>query len=103
MGMNLVARLVNIFERRAGQLQLSARLQRDIAVARRQRDGVAVFHDRLPAETLKTFEKLADTPGSLIGDGLKRIQLEDEFFVFGSDPPVLGRLAAFFEVFRELP
>jgi hypothetical protein len=61
-----------------------------------------MFHDWLPAETLQPYEELADAPWPLIRDRFKGIELEDEFFVLGSDPPVFDRLASFFKVLREL-
>jgi len=48
------AGLVNVFQGRAGQFELAARLQGDAAAIHGQGDGIAVLVDRLPAETLQT-------------------------------------------------
>ena len=58
MRVYLVAGLMDVFQLRAGQLELPARLQRDrAAVLMTQRDDVVAFVDRHPAEALHAFEQ----------------------------------------------
>jgi hypothetical protein len=59
-----------VFDRRAGQLELSARLERDRAAAGhvRKADDVRPVHDRLPAEQmLHADQQRADRALALIG------------------------------------
>ena len=66
----LGAGLMHGLERRAGQFELAAGLQRDRAAAGHviEPDDVAVLDDRLPAEqVLHALEQRADAARALIG------------------------------------
>ena len=63
MGGELGCRLVQGLDRRAGELELAAGLERDraAAVGAGEADDMAVIDDRLPAEPrLHAFEQVAD-------------------------------------------
>ena len=64
--------LVHGLDRRAGQFELPAGLQRNRAAAGDvvEPDDVAALHDRLPAEQeLHAFEQRADAARAFIGHG----------------------------------
>ena len=42
-------------------------------------------------------------PSRLRGERPQGIELEDELFVFGADPPCIARLVAFFKILDQLP
>ena len=84
-------------DRRAGQLELAAGLERDRAAAGHvgQADDVRPLHDRLPAEQrLHAFEQRADAARAVIGHRLVAGEREGELLVLGADPELLGRLLA---------
>ena len=84
-------------DRRAGQFELSAGLQRNRAAAGNvvQSDDVAALHDRLPAEQeLHAFEQRADAARAFVGDGMMADQRERRFFMLGADPEFGRRLHA---------
>ena len=90
--------LVHGFELGAGQLELTARLQRNRAAAGdvEQADDIVALHDRLPAEqVLHAFKQRADAAAPLIGHRLVVIEREREFLVLGADAEMRFRLGAF--------
>src|SRR5690606_2843700 len=88
---------------RAGELELPARLQRDVAAVHGEGDDVAVLLDRLPAEALQAAQHGADAVGLLVADRAQGLQVEDEFLVLGADAPIAARLVAGFEILHQLP
>ena len=97
---NSRAGLVHGFDRRAGEFELAARLQRDGAAAGdvEQADDVVVLHDRLPAEqVVHAVEQRADAARALIGHRAVVFEHEGEFLVLGADAELLARLAAGFQ------
>ena len=84
-------------DRRAGQFELAAGLERDGAAAGDvgQADDVRPLHDRLPAEQrLHAFQQGADAARPVIGHRLVAGEREGELLVLGADPKLLGRLLA---------
>jgi hypothetical protein len=103
MLVNLVAGFVDGLERRAGEFQLAAGLEADVGAALLQADQMPALHDRRPAEAVaQPFEHGADRAGAFIGQRRQGLEIVAEFLVLGADPPVLGRLAAGFEIRGEL-
>jgi hypothetical protein len=80
--------VVHGLDRRARQLELAARLERDGAAAghvEQPDDGVAL-HDRLPAEQHPhAVEQRANAAPTLVGHGLMPADREREFLVLGAD------------------
>ena len=92
--------LVHVFDRRAGQFELAARLQRNGAAAGdvEHADDVVALHDRLPAEdVVHALEQRADRAAAGIGHGPVVFDREGEFLVLGADAELVLRLAARFE------
>jgi hypothetical protein len=91
-------RLVKCLDRRARELKLAARLQRDRAapLGAGETDDMAGIDDRLPAElALHAFQKVADTARgratrglrpALIGNRREIVAVEREFLVLGAKP-----------------
>ena len=103
MLMHLVAGLMHGFERRAAQFELAAGFEGDrTSRIVRQRDGVAVFDYRLPAEPGHPLQQSSDPVWSLIGHPAQIGAAEDEFLVLGPNPPFSGRLRSGSEVFDDL-
>ena len=89
--------LVHGLDRRAGQLELAAGLQRNRAAPGDvvEPDDVAALHDRLPAEQkLHAFEQRADAARAFVGHGLTALQRERGLLVLGTDAELGRRLAA---------
>ena len=89
--------LVHGLHRRAGQFELSARLQRDRAAAGNviEADDVAALHDRLPAEQeLHAVEQRADAARAFIRHGMVALQRERRLLVLGADAEFGRRLHA---------
>src|ERR1700730_15987309 len=104
MLMDLIAGLMDRLERGAAQLELATRLERDrTSSIIGQRDGIAVFEDRLPTEAGHLSQQRADSGRPFIGHPAQIGTAKNEFFVLGADPPRSRRLAAPLEVFDELP
>ena len=104
MLLHLGAGLMEIVERRARQLELAARLERDRRLAARKPDEIVAVIDRLPAEPPQPFEQAADAAlAAVIGDRPQILAPEDEFLVLGADAPALARLGARGEIFDKLP
>ena len=100
MRVHLAAGVVQRFQRRAGELELAAGLERDRAAADRvgEPDDVVGVEDRLPAEErLHAFEQRADAARPVIGHRRVAVLVEAELLVLGADPPFVARLAAGFE------
>ena len=92
--------LVHGLDRRAGQFELPARLQRNRAAAGDviEPDDVAALHDRLPAEQkLHAFQQRADAARALVRHGLMALQRERGFLVLGADAEFGRRLHARFQ------
>ena len=105
MGVHLAAGLVDGVERRPGQFELAARLQRDGAKADRigQADDAAVIVDRMPAEqAFHRLEQPADAARALVGHRRMVVEVEAEFLVLGADAPLVLRLRARFERLHQL-
>ena len=91
---------MHVFDRRAGQFELAARLQRNGAAMGdvEQADDVVALHDRLPAEDIvHAFQQRADRAAAGIGHRAVGVDREGEFLVLGADAPIRLRLAARFE------
>ena len=94
MATRLGAGLVQILERRAGELELAGGFEADRAVRAAQGDDLAAFLDRFPAEFLHVEQDVADAARLVIGGRAVVRTVEDELLVLGADPPVgLGFLA----------
>ena len=92
--------LVHGFDRRTGQFELPAGLQRDRPAAGDviQPDDVAALHDRLPAEQkLHAFEQRADAARALVRHGLMAFERERGLLVLGADAEFGRRLHARFQ------
>ena len=101
----LAAGAVDARDRRTGEFELAAGLERDRPAAGHvgEADDVLALHDRLPAEQgLHAFEQRADTARAAVGHRLVAGEREGEFLVLGADPEPLGRLLAFREPRDEL-
>ena len=88
------------FDRRAGQFELAAGLQRNGAAAGdvEHADDVLALHDRLPAEqAVHAVQQRADALRAGIGHRAVAFEGEDEFLVFGADAELRPRLIARFE------
>src|SRR5262249_10260421 len=99
---HLAAGLVEGLERSARELELPAGLQRDRAIALRERDRVAVLQHQFPAEALQALEERADSIRSVIGHATEVGAPEHKLLVLGADAPPLPRLAAGLDVLDEL-
>ena len=103
VSMHLVAGLVDRLERRAGQLELAARLQGDAAGLLGQRDDPAVLAYALPAEgALHAGQQRLDAAFALVGQRAEVVLGEAELLVLGADAPVGAGLAAGLEIGDEL-
>jgi len=103
MSLQLGASLVEIIERRARELELSAGLERDrpATIAGEADDVVAIEHG-LPAEAAQAFEKGADPIRSFVRHRAQIGAAENEFLVLRADAPILGWLAACSEILDKL-
>ena len=100
-----LAGLMDGLQRRAGKLELSARLERDRAAAGHvgKADDVRPVHDRLPAEQmLHADEQRADRAAALVGHRLGVSVVNGELLVLGADAPLRLRFRAFGEPRDEL-
>src|SRR5262249_39586740 len=103
MGIGLVAGLMQRLQRRAGELELPAGLQRDVATVARERDRLAGFFYRLPPEPSEAFEQRADAGAlTLVGQRPQIVEAENEFLVLRTDAPTRRRLGALRDVLDEL-
>src|SRR5262245_8478370 len=97
--------LMQRLQRRAGKLELAARLQRDRAAAGdigEAENGIAL-QDRLPAEKMThSFEERANALRALIGNRPMTGEGKRQFLVFGADAKIRFRLAAVSEPLHEL-
>src|ERR1700751_170302 len=87
--------LMHGLDRRTGQFELSAGLQRDGAAASHviEADDVAALHDRLPAEQeLHTFEQRADAARAFVRHGLMALEREGCLLMLGADAEFAPRL-----------
>ena len=89
MSADLAAGLVDVLQRRARQLDLTARLQRHRAVAAiGQRDQLAILEDWFPAEAGQAPQHRADALRPVVGQRAIVLQPVGEFLVLGADPPL---------------
>ncbi len=95
--------LVQGLERRARELELATRLERDAGAGAQERDRIVALDDRLPAKPRHAFEHGADAVRPVIGQGLQRRGMEAELLVLGAHPPRRGRLVAGSKVLDQLP
>ena len=103
----LLLRLVQGGERRAGELQLAARLEADNAALRAveaaERDDLAALEHGVPAEAiLQAFEQRLDAALAVVRDRRVAAPVEAELLVLGADAPFAARLRARFEIGDEL-
>ena len=99
MLVRLGADLVHGLERRAGELELAAGLERHgaagLALGPLQRDDVLALQDRLPAEAGdQPLHQGAHAARALVGNGAQRVGVEQELLVLGADAPALRGLGA---------
>src|SRR5262249_39143323 len=93
----LGAGLMHGFDRRAGKLELSARLERDRAASGHveQADDVAGLDDRFPTEQmLHAFEQCADAAAAFVWDRVVAFQREPNLLVLGAESETRVGLAA---------
>ena len=96
---DLLAGLENRLQRRAGKLELPARLKRDRAAQRAgrvfERDDMLQVVDRAPSRLFRhAFEQRADACRSLVRHGPQALAIERKFLVLRADAPLrLGLLA----------
>src|SRR5262249_24563727 len=84
----LSAGLMQVLKRRAGKLELAARLQRDRRHVLLQRDDVLFLVNALPAVLVgQTIEQRANALLALIRDGLQALAVEGKLLVLGADAP----------------
>ena len=93
------ARLVQVLERGARQLELAGGLEADGTVGARHRDDPldpvrAFFLDRLPSEILERQQHVADAAGLVVGGRVMIGAAEHQLLVLGADPPATLRLLA---------
>ena len=87
------ASLVQVFNWRAGEFKLPARLQRDIAAVSRQSDGFAAFFQACPSELIrKAVQNGTNAIRPLICWPAKITQPEHKLLVLRADAPVAFRL-----------
>src|SRR5690606_22215979 len=89
----LDAGLVDVLQRRAGQLQLAGRLQGHRRAAAGQGDDVAALLHRGPAEAGQALEQGLDAALAIERRRAQVVQAEAELLVLGADAP--GRLRLF--------
>ena len=82
------AALVEVFERRARQLELARRLEADGAIVARERDDIAVLDDRPPAVLGEPVEQVADAAGLVVGRRAMVGGAIDELLMLGAEPPI---------------
>src|SRR6187200_2103935 len=103
---DLFAGLVDRLERCARQLELTPRLETDGAAPRAvlapKGDDVVLLGDGVPAEIPQSLEQRADAAVAVIRDRCAALFVEAELLVLGADAPIAPRLAACFEISREL-
>ena len=103
VGVHLAAGLVQGLQRRARQLELAARLQRDVAAGLLQRDRESLLEDGLPAEAGgQALQQGADAARALVGQPAQVLLGEAELLVLGADPPGGARLAALLQIGHQL-
>src|SRR6185312_3152506 len=103
MRIHLAAGLVDGFQRRAGELQLAGRFQRDIRLVAGERDRNIAFAGDLPAVTCgDAFQQRPDAALALERRSAQVVGAEAELLVLGADAPSLARLLARGEVVDQL-
>ena len=87
---------MHVGDRRAGELELAARLDRDrAAFLRRQTDDVAGIEDRLPAGlATDAFQQRPDAAVARIGNRFAGLGVEGDLLVLGADREGFARLLA---------
>ena len=89
MSVNLDNGLVDVFQRRPGQFDLTAGFRGDGLGPLGKPDNVALLQDRVPTELLgQAFQQHPDSTGPFIGKGRQGVFVETEFFVLGADAPL---------------
>ena len=103
MRVHLAAGLMDRLQRRAGQLQLTGRLQRDRSLVARQGDRVFALAGDLPAVAGgEGFQQQLDAALALEGGSAQVVGAKAELLVLGADQPSLARLLAGGEVVGQL-
>ncbi len=97
----LLVDVVDRLQRRAGELELPARLQRDVGRAALQADqGLALEHV-LPAIALEALHQGVDARLAVVGDRVERAGAEHELLVLGADAEPRRGLAALRQIGRQ--
>ena len=91
---SLGAGLMQIVQRRTGQLELTSRLKADGAIRTGQGNDISVLDNRFPPEFGKAKEKVSNAAGLVVGRGPMIGGAVDELLVLRADPPLLSRLFA---------
>src|SRR5690606_19487245 len=99
---HLGAGVVDRFQRRAGELELAAGLQRHAGAVLGEGDDVVALLDGRPAEALQPLEQRAYAARALVGQRPEVVERIAELLVLGADAPSLRWLAAGLEIFDEL-
>ncbi len=100
MRVEFVRDLVDRRQRRAGKLELAARLERNRGAADRveQADELAVVLDSLPAQAFAhALQQRANPARAFVGDRRQVRLVEGDFLVFDADAKRVGGLAARFQ------
>ncbi len=100
MGRKLDRGFMRRVQGRAGELELSARLERNgrPALPVVEADQLAGVLDPLPAERgVDPLEQRPDAPLARVGDRGEAVAEKEHLLVLRADPELAGRLAPFFE------
>src|SRR6266481_2667545 len=99
MAGELVVGAVDTLTLLAGQFDLTAWLERDRVALALEREDMSVLVLRLqPVIRGHPAQQILDATGAGVGDSGTVGSADDDLLVFGSDPPLRTRLAAFLEV-----
>ena len=94
---------VNAVAGLAAELDLTAGLQRDLRLISAERDDVTVLFLGVPAEPLDQLPQNKSDPAlAEIGNRLARVSIDADLFVFGTDAPLVARLAGVLKVSFQL-
>ena len=105
MSLQFVGDFVNRCERRSGELELAARLERNRALADLviEPDQAGMVVDRRPAEArLHALQQGLDAAAPFVGHRRRPGLIEHDLLVLGADAKLLGRLAALLKPARQL-
>src|SRR5699024_8678043 len=100
--MDLFAGFVDGVQRRAGEFELAAGFQCNMAASVFQRHRAALFLHRLPAEACQRGEKGLNAAVAVEWQGSQRSPIEYEFFVFRTQSPATRGFAGILEILDKL-